>query len=79
MTVALAHLWVEDDVSHYLLSCSKFTSMRTNMVNRLNNLNITSINCKTLLGGADVEINDKFRVLEVVGKFLVDSGRLSSL
>ena len=70
---------VDETVQHFLLECPSVNTQRNILKAALSRHGIVRITSEILLGHSNEELEVKKIITKEVGKFLKDSGRLSTL
>ena len=70
---------VPETVPHFLMTCTRHTNERRRLLSNLNQANINNPDHISLLGGGPHTINQKAMIARATGRFLWETGRLSSL
>lgn len=65
-----------ETIDHYLLTCRRYTPFRQSLYTSLNENGITGITKKTLLGGGNYDLQKQKIIIEAVGTYLKERGRL---
>ena len=67
-----------ESLSHFLLQCPKYVHEITDMQIELHKMNV-SMTVRDMLGGGDYNERRQFHIVDVVAKYLLDTGRIWDL
>ena len=68
-----------EDVEHFLMRCQEHARARRKTFDSLRQLGVTQLNLKNLLGGGNFNKDTQLRIRDIIGRFIVESGRANSL
>ena len=74
-----SHCNVPESVQHFLIYCGKYQDIRGKLRTSLRQLGVTSFTVKILLGGGDFTKDTQKQIMDVVGKFLLETGVIDNL